>query len=146
MDQDAEGKDRLNQTSDRQSMDIQLTVTIILIYTKCLNNTHSPHCQGLGFNASQLFGLPLLTSQGHQAWGRLHGTGSARSKDAGRRGRVKGGPAWTLRVWPQGWGKDVESSRARPLLELRGATKDSKRSESESGSHLCICSPGSKRP
>lgn len=36
------GKDRLNQTSDRQSIDIQLTVTILLIYTKCLNNTLSP--------------------------------------------------------------------------------------------------------
>lgn len=36
-----QGKDRVNQTSDRRSMDIQLTVTILLIYTKCLNNTLS---------------------------------------------------------------------------------------------------------
>ena len=48
-------------------MDIQLTVIILLIYTKRLSNTHSPHCQDLGFSDSQLFGLSLLTLQGHQA-------------------------------------------------------------------------------
>lgn len=141
------GKDRLNQTSDRQSMDIQLTATIILIYTKCLNNTHSPHCQGLGFKASQLSGLPLLISQGHQATESMPGADSmVRDQPAQKTQGVKGGPAWTLRVWPQGGGKDVESSRARPLLELGGASKDSQGSESESGNHLCICSPGSKQP
>ena len=128
-------------------MDIQLTVAIILIYTKCLNNTHSPHCQGLGFNASQLLRLPLLMSQGHQATVSTPGADSVvlDQPDQKMRG-VKSGPGWTLRVWPQGWGKDVEGSRAGPLLELGGASKDSKRSESESGNHLCIFSPGFKQP
>lgn len=48
-------------------MDIQLTGKILLIYTKCLSNTHSPHCQDLAFSASQLLGLPLPTLQGRQA-------------------------------------------------------------------------------
>lgn len=48
-------------------MDIQLTGIILLIYTKYLSNTHSPCCQDLAFSASQLFGLSLLTLQGHQA-------------------------------------------------------------------------------
>lgn len=48
-------------------MDIQLTGIILLIHTKCLSNTHSPRCQDLAFSASQLFGLSLLTLQGHQA-------------------------------------------------------------------------------
>lgn len=42
-------------------MDIQLTVTILLIYTKCLNNTLSSLEETL-VNASQLLGQSLLAN------------------------------------------------------------------------------------